>query len=331
MVRGYKPSNKTWKAPLVNMRCRGVRSDISQRSCQSDRPDDDKHDTNTVQPTCTCVLALVETTTARSHIAASIAISTHAPTARGFEIMFCERSKIASGCTVGKRWAKAVFIGISGLVVEYIVAIDVTRVRFPADAFGLFTMARGKQMTNNCISVIDYKCKQPQPCRTCWGEKRPAGTPCDKAPFQSTAFSYCVFLDACAACLSSPIDGTCGRGGIQMDTLGIEPSMLSGCDTTTPCARLQKKHVIKICMFVPSNANANAGKDGQALTWNGPLTTRSTAHSARERLHRGANSTHTSNVHADFACPPTAWHCPLRKACLGRTSCRRPPTRMQLF
>ena len=25
--------------------------------------------------------------------------------------------------------------GISGLVVEYIVAIDVTRVRFPADAF----------------------------------------------------------------------------------------------------------------------------------------------------------------------------------------------------
>ncbi len=28
-------------------------------------------------------------------------------------------------------------IGISGLVVEYIVAIDVTRVRFPADAFSL--------------------------------------------------------------------------------------------------------------------------------------------------------------------------------------------------
>ena len=43
---------------------------------------------------------------------------------------------------------------ISGLVVEYIVAIDVTWVRFPADAFSLFTMARGKQMTNNCISVI---------------------------------------------------------------------------------------------------------------------------------------------------------------------------------
>ena len=29
----------------------------------------------------------------------------------------------------------AVDMGISGLVVEYIVAIDVTRVRFPADAF----------------------------------------------------------------------------------------------------------------------------------------------------------------------------------------------------
>jgi hypothetical protein len=28
-----------------------------------------------------------------------------------------------------------VCVGISGLVVEYIVAIDVTRVRFPADAF----------------------------------------------------------------------------------------------------------------------------------------------------------------------------------------------------
>ena len=27
------------------------------------------------------------------------------------------------------------FVSISGLVVEYIVAIDVTRVRFPADAF----------------------------------------------------------------------------------------------------------------------------------------------------------------------------------------------------
>ena len=31
---------------------------------------------------------------------------------------------------------------ISGLVVEYIVAIDVTRVRFPADAFAGFPMER---------------------------------------------------------------------------------------------------------------------------------------------------------------------------------------------
>ena len=30
------------------------------------------------------------------------------------------------------------YVSISGLVVEYIVAIDVTRVRFPADAFYLF-------------------------------------------------------------------------------------------------------------------------------------------------------------------------------------------------
>jgi hypothetical protein len=31
--------------------------------------------------------------------------------------------------------AETLLTGISGLVVEYIVAIDVTRVRFPADAF----------------------------------------------------------------------------------------------------------------------------------------------------------------------------------------------------
>ena len=31
--------------------------------------------------------------------------------------------------------ADTMLTGISGLVVEYIVAIDVTRVRFPADAF----------------------------------------------------------------------------------------------------------------------------------------------------------------------------------------------------
>ena len=34
---------------------------------------------------------------------------------------------------------------ISGLVVEYIVAIDVTRVRFPADAFYLFFSATATQ------------------------------------------------------------------------------------------------------------------------------------------------------------------------------------------
>ena len=37
-------------------------------------------------------------------------------------------------------------MGISGLVVEYIVAIDVTRVRFPADAFFVATgLAGGKK------------------------------------------------------------------------------------------------------------------------------------------------------------------------------------------
>ena len=136
-----------------------------------------------------------------------------------------------------------------------------------------FTMARGKQMTNNCISVIDYKCKQPQPCRTCWGEKRPAGTPCDKATFQSTAYSYCVFLDACATCLSSSIDGACGRGGIQMDTLGIEPRasrMLSGCDTTTPCARLQKKHVTNNLYLCPRTQTQTVGRTDKHLIGRGP-------------------------------------------------------------
>ena len=38
-------------------------------------------------------------------------------------------------------------MGISGLVVEYIVAIDVTRVRFPADAF--FVSAPGIQIARH--------------------------------------------------------------------------------------------------------------------------------------------------------------------------------------
>ena len=46
---------------------------------------------------------------------------------------------------------------ISGLVVEYIVAIDVTRARFPADAcFGLSPAAEGaekQQERKNCFSI----------------------------------------------------------------------------------------------------------------------------------------------------------------------------------
>ena len=38
-------------------------------------------------------------------------------------------------CGLGPSWADILESSISGLVVEYIVAIDVTRVRFPADAF----------------------------------------------------------------------------------------------------------------------------------------------------------------------------------------------------
>ena len=41
-------------------------------------------------------------------------------------------------------------MSISGLVVEYIVAIDVTRVRFPADAFphGAFLYAKTARIAN---------------------------------------------------------------------------------------------------------------------------------------------------------------------------------------
>ena len=37
-------------------------------------------------------------------------------------------------------------IGVSGLVVEYIVAIDVTRVRFPADALYFFVFSGEKRI-----------------------------------------------------------------------------------------------------------------------------------------------------------------------------------------
>ena len=42
---------------------------------------------------------------------------------------------IASVCVTANCLQTSVNVSISGLVVEYIVAIDVTRVRFPADAF----------------------------------------------------------------------------------------------------------------------------------------------------------------------------------------------------
>jgi hypothetical protein len=41
------------------------------------------------------------------------------------------------------------FTSISGLVVEYIVAIDVTRARFPADAFAMLTHSQSQSDTND--------------------------------------------------------------------------------------------------------------------------------------------------------------------------------------
>ena len=45
-----------------------------------------------------------------------------------------------------------VITGISGLVVEYIVAIDVTRVRFPADAF-CFRFGGGKNLDFSQVAI----------------------------------------------------------------------------------------------------------------------------------------------------------------------------------
>ena len=56
-----------------------------------------------------------------------------------------------------RLWRPAVFTSISGLVVEYIVAINVTRVRFPADAL-LFAL--------HC-SGVDKK-RRRRGCRSWW-------------------------------------------------------------------------------------------------------------------------------------------------------------------
>ena len=53
-------------------------------------------------------------------------------------------------CAIDGHGLRQVCICISGLVVEYIVAIDVTRVRFPADA--LF-MSKGLRVSIRCFQV----------------------------------------------------------------------------------------------------------------------------------------------------------------------------------
>ena len=49
------------------------------------------------------------------------------------------------------------YVRISGLVVEYIVAIDVTRVRFPADAFSCVTRATLRRCPVKGIYYIIFK------------------------------------------------------------------------------------------------------------------------------------------------------------------------------
>ena len=58
-------------------------------------------------------------------------------------------------------WGRAV--SISGLVAEYIVAIDVTRVRFPADAYGSIAdrLAARAQAARETLAAPVAVCKEP--------------------------------------------------------------------------------------------------------------------------------------------------------------------------
>ena len=89
------------------------------------------------------------------------------------------------------------------------------------------------------ISAIGCKCERQAVCRTCRREKGPGGTVCDKATSQRSLIPiWCVPECMCNIFLSIK-QRRCKRHRTQMDTLGIEPRasrMLSGCDTTTPCA-----------------------------------------------------------------------------------------------
>ena len=65
----------------------------------------------------------------------------------------------------------------------------------------------------------------------------------------------------------------------------------------------------KQSIFVPANANANGGKDGQALNWKRPLTTRSAAHSASactgaQILHTPETSTQILPVRPQLGIAP---------------------------
>ena len=57
-------------------------------------------------------------------------------------------------------WIIDIDIGISGLVVEYIVAIDVTRVRFPADALFVLVVRDFKRVAA-LTTRAEYKIKWP--------------------------------------------------------------------------------------------------------------------------------------------------------------------------
>ena len=64
-----------------------------------------------------------------------------------------------------RKWRAPDFTSISGLVVEYIVAIDVTRVRFPADALLLALSGSGGQRKRAMRTRILW---WPLPVALCW-------------------------------------------------------------------------------------------------------------------------------------------------------------------
>ena len=110
---------------------------------------------------------------------------------------------------------------ISGLVAEYIVAIDVTRVRFPADAlfyFIIYFTGYSVVCGQSHHKLARFITSGVAQWLACWAHN-------PKVRGSKPRSAICIWASM--------------QSYRKMDTLGIEPRasrMLSGCDTTTPRA-----------------------------------------------------------------------------------------------